>query len=220
MQSIQKDHAVPLILCQRHVEVEERWLEGAGGGGGGVGLGCGCGGGCGCANKQTKKDPRRLQKEVRIDRTLERSTGEGHAHEEVKCPADQRHVGTRSSTNHQGADVPLAPYWLLLILIGFRANNREQFHVSPPQSGTGAWTTLPCLSLGGQKATQWKWGLAGLLSEALTEELRWRTGMVAYLSLGNGGWSVFFNFFLLLFMWRLRFQMGNLNDNNEPTRTR
>lgn len=81
--------------------------------------------------KQTnQKGPRRLQKEVRIDRTLERSTGEGHAHEEVKCQADQRHVGTRSS---QTIRVPTC-LWrplALLILIGFRANNREQFHVSP-----------------------------------------------------------------------------------------
>lgn len=129
MQSIQKDHAVPLIPCQRHVEVEKRWLEGAGGGGGfgwwvvGVGRLWVC--------KQTnQKDPRRLQEEVRIDRTLERSTGEGHAHEEVKCPADQRHVGTRGS---QTSRVPTC-LWrplALLSLIGFRANNREQFHVFP-----------------------------------------------------------------------------------------
>lgn len=52
--------------------------------------------------KKKKNRPRHLQKEVRTDWMLKRSTGEGHAHEEVKCcPAmdqdDQRHVGTRSS---------------------------------------------------------------------------------------------------------------------------
>lgn len=113
------------------------------------------------------------------------------------------------AANHRGADVPLAPPLALLILIGFRANDGEHFHVSNPQSETGVWTTLRCLSLGGQKATRWKWGLEGLLSEALTEELRWRTGwMVVYLSLGNGGWSVFFFFLNYLcggsdFRWKI-----------------